>query len=108
MCARYRSNLELCPKVGDGRSGGLGSLFDPVFEFNPLNDLGHAVSAVEFQPFFLRAVHQFEHHREAGFAAEAAFGFAGSVAHGGESAFDRVGGADVFPMLGWVVTTGPR
>ena len=51
-------------------------MFDPVFEFNPLNDLGHAVGSVEFQPFFLSTHHQFERHRKAGFPAKAAFGFA--------------------------------
>ena len=34
----------------------------------------------------------------------ASLGFHGSLPHGGEGAFDGVGGADVFPMLGGEIT----
>ena len=75
-------------------------MLDPVLEFNRFNDLRHSVCAVEFAPFTLRSHHQFERHGKASFAAEASFGFAGSVSDRGKGAFDWIGGADVLPVFG--------
>ncbi len=73
---------------------------EAITEFNPLDDLGQTVLAVEPAPFLLRGDHQPESHGQAGFAAETSFGALRSVADGGEGAFDRVRRADVLPVFG--------
>ena len=55
---------------------------------------------VETAPAFVRALDQFEDHRERGLVRQAALRSDGAVAHGGEGAFDGVGGPLVFPVLG--------
>lgn len=63
---------------------------EPVAELNPLDDLGQAVSAVEFAPFLLRRHHQLEGHGQTGLSAEAPLGAFRSMSDGGEGALDRV------------------
>lgn len=81
-------------------------MFISVDKSNPLDDFWHAVCAVEFAPFILRRHHQLEGHSEACFTAQAAFGFACTVAHGGKGALNRVSGSDVFPVFGGKVVEG--
>lgn len=68
-----------------------------VAELNPLDDFRQAVLAVEFAPFPLRRHHEPEGHGQPGPATEASFGAFRAVPDGGEGAFDRIRGADVFP-----------
>ena len=63
---------------------------ESVAELNPLDDLGQAVPAVEFAPFFLRRHHQLERHGQTGLAAEASLGAFCAMPDGGECAFDWV------------------
>ena len=86
-------------KLVTARSGGGLKLLDAIDECNALNDLGHTVCAIELSPFALSRHHQLESHGEAGFSTEAPFGFAGTMADRGESAFDWVGGSDVLPVF---------
>src|SRR6202163_1963430 len=71
------SCTELSPNFGDGRgrSGGggcgltvgrLGDDLDPVFECHTENKFWQLVMTVETAPAFLRALDQFEDHRERG------------------------------------------
>lgn len=83
-------------------------LLDPVFELNPLNDLGQAVWPGDPPPFFLRSNHQPENDGQGGLPVQAALGFPGPVPDGGKDALDRVCGADVFPMLGREVVEGQQ
>ena len=62
-------------------------MLDAVAEFNPLNDLGQAVLSVEFAPFLLGRQHQLVGQGQCRLAAEAAFGFGGSMPDGGIGAF---------------------
>ena len=83
-------------------------MLDPVAEFNPLDDFGQAVLAIEFAPFLLGRQNQLACHRQCRLAAEAAFGPGGSVPDGGKEpapdairgALDRVRRSDVLPVLG--------
>jgi len=75
-------------------------VLDPVAEFNPLDDFGQAVLPIEFASIFLGREHQLVRHGQRGLSAEASLGFDGSVPDRGESALDRVRGADMFPVLG--------
>ena len=75
-------------------------MLDPVAEFNPLDDFGQAVLTVEFAPFLLGRQHQLVGHRQGCLAAQAAFGFGGSVPDGGGCTLDRVRRPDVLPVLG--------
>lgn len=81
-------------------------LLDPVLEFNPQDDFGHTVWSIKLSPFGLGRHHKFDSHCEAGFTAEAAFGFSGTVADSCECAFNWVGRSDVFSMLGWEIVEG--
>ena len=65
-------------------------MLDPVVEFNPLDDLGQPVLAVEFAPFLPGRQHQLVRHGQRRLSAEAALGFGGRVPDGGEGALDRV------------------
>src|SRR5207245_8059869 len=94
---------ELSPNFGDGRgrSGGggcgltvgrLGDDLDPVVECHTENEFWQLVGAVETAPAFLRGFQQFEDHRERGPVGQAALRSDRAVAHGGEGAFNGVGG----------------
>jgi len=52
---------------------------------------------------FLRALEQFEDHRERGPVRQTALRSDRVMAHSGEGAFDGFGGPQVFPVLGWEV-----
>src|SRR5947207_4827523 len=94
---------ELSPNFGDGRSrsggggcgltvGRLGDDLDPVVECHTENEFWQLVGAVETAPAFLRGFQQFEDHRERGPVGQAALRSDRAVAHGGEGAFNGVGG----------------
>src|SRR5467141_1120028 len=94
---------ELSPNFGDGRSrsggggcgltvGRLGDDLDPVVECHTKNEFWQLVGAVETAPAFLRGFQQFEDHRERGPVGQAALRSDRAVAHGGEGAFNGVGG----------------
>ena len=78
-------------------------MLDPVAEFNPLDDFGQAVLAIEFAPFLLGRLHQLMRHRQRRLAAEAAFCLGGSMPDGSKGADHRVRDPDVLPMLGWKI-----
>jgi hypothetical protein len=88
--------LKLVPVI----SGGVFHLFDPVLERHSFHDLGAVALSIQLPPFSPGAQNQFEGHGERGLSAEATPGLHGSVAHRRESALDRVGGADIHPVLG--------
>ena len=75
-------------------------MLDPVAGFNPFDDFGQPVLAVEFAPFLLGRQHQLVGHRQRRLAAEAAFGLGGSMPDGGKCALDGVRGSDVLPVFG--------
>jgi Arm DNA-binding domain len=71
----YRDELSLIFGDGRGRSGGggcgltvgrLGDDLDPVFECHTENEFWQLVMTVETAPAFLRALDEFEDHRERG------------------------------------------
>ena len=82
--------------------------FDAVSKLHTLDQLWQLVVAVETPPVFLRGVGQLEDHGEGGLVREAAFRADRPVAHGGKGAFDRVGRAQVLPMLGGKVVEGEQ
>ena len=83
-------------------------MLDPVVEFNPLDDLGQPVLAVEFTPFLPGRQHQLVRHRQRGLSVEASLGFGGRVPDGGERALDGVRGSDALPVLGGEVVEGEQ
>src|SRR6266849_6288076 len=97
------ARAELSPNFGDGRSrsggggcgltvGRLGDDLNPVVECHTKNEFWQLVGAVETAPAFLRGFQQFEDHRERGPVGQAALRSDRAVAHGGEGAFNGVGG----------------
>jgi Transposase C of IS166 homeodomain/zinc-finger binding domain of transposase IS66 len=104
-------HVELSPNFGDGgcRSGGggcgltvgrLGDDLDPVVECHTKNEFWQLVVSIETSPAFLCALKQFEDHCERGSVGQTALRPDRAVAHGGEGAFNRIGGPQVFPVLG--------
>jgi hypothetical protein len=72
--------------------GRLGEDLDPVVECHTKNEFWQLVMAIETTPAFLRALKQFEDHRERGPVRQTALRSDGAVAHSGEGAFGGVGG----------------
>ena len=64
---------------------------DSVGELYPENEFGQLVATVEAPSAFLGRLCELEDHGERGFVREASFRPDGSVADGGERAFDDVG-----------------
>src|SRR3979409_2282192 len=102
---------ELSPNFGAGRSrsggggcglavGRLGDDLDPVVECHTENEFWQLVMTVETAPAFLCALDQLEDHRERGRVGQAALRSDRAVTHGGKGAFNWVGRAQMFPMLG--------
>src|SRR5438552_17510969 len=111
--------IELSPNFGDGRSrsggggcgltvGRLGDDLDPVVECHTENEFWQLVVSVEPSPAFLCALKQFEDHCEGGRVGQAALRSDRAVAHGGEGAFNGIGGPQVFPVLGREVVEGQQ
>ena len=75
-------------------------MLDPVAGFNPFDDFGQPVLAVEFAPFLLGRQHQLVGHRQRRLAAQAALGPGGSVSDGGIGALNRVRRSEVLPVFG--------
>ena len=69
----------------------LGDDLDPIAECHTENEFWQLVVTIEPAPTFLRALDQFEDHRERGAVRQAALRSDGAVAHRGEGAFDGVG-----------------
>lgn len=80
---------------------------EAVAELNPFDDLGEAVSTVEFASFSLRRHHQLESHCQPGLPAQTPFGPRCAVPDRGEGAFDRVRRPDVLEA-NHVLKTGSR
>ena len=74
--------------------------FDSVDELYADDQLGQLVVSVEAAPTVLCRLGEFEDHGERRLVGEASLGSHGTVSHGGECAFDGVGGAQMLPMLG--------
>ena len=80
---------------GKKHSCGLGFLllFDAVDEADAGNKPAQQVVTVEAAPVFLRHANQLKDHRQGGVDRTTAFGLPRAMAHLGEGALDRVGGA---------------
>ena len=73
---------------------------DSVDEFDSLDDAGDDLGAVEEPPPFGGGFHELEDHGEARDPRAAAFRFAVTMADRGKGRFDRIGGAQMNPVLG--------
>ena len=80
--------------------------FDPVDELYTGDQLGQLVVFVEAAPAFLGGLGELEDHGERGFVGQASLRSHGSMAHGGERAFDGIAGSQVLPVLGREVVEG--
>jgi len=92
-------------------SGGSGLSFrsddlDSVGELYPEDDFGQLVVPVEAPPMFLGGLGELEYHSERSLVRKASLGAHGAVTHGRERAFDDVGRAQMFPVLGREVVEG--
>src|SRR5262245_31536034 len=109
---------ELSPIFGDGLTGqaaaffGLGgrirSDLDPILELHTQNDLWQQGVTVEAAPVPLRLLDELENHGESGLVREAALRANGAVAHGGESALDRVRRPQMLPVLDGKIVEGEQ
>ena len=73
---------------------------DAVLKPHSSDDFGEPIRSVEPAPILLCAQEQLEDHGERRLPAEAALGLFGPEPHLGTSALDRVGRAQVLPVLG--------
>ena len=80
----------------------------PVGKLHTSNNLWQLVVAVKAAPGLLRAFDQLEHHSERGPVREASLRADRPVSNGREGAFDRIRGAQVFPMFGREVVEGEQ
>ena len=100
----YRQILVTAGRSGGGGYGLMVSRFgadlDPVVECHTENEFWQLVVAIETAPAFLRTLEQLEDHRKRRPVGQASLRSDRAVAHGGEGAFDGVGGPQVFPVLG--------
>ena len=78
------------------RSNGL----DSVGELYTEDEFRQLVVTVETTPAFLGGLGELEDHRQRGLVRETSLRTHGAVTHGGERAFDDVGRAQMFPVLG--------
>ena len=79
-----------------------------IYEFDAANDLGELVRSIEFSPFSLGALAQFEDHGHRRLARQAALGPVGAQTNRGERAFDRVGRSNMLPVLGGEVVESQK
>ena len=79
---------------------------DSVGELYTENDFRQLVMTIETAPAFLGSLGELEDHRERGLVRKTSLGAHGAVTHGGERAFDDVGRAQMFPVLGRKVVEG--
>ena len=73
---------------------------DSVLKPHASDDFGEPIGSIEPAPFLTRAQEQLEDRGERRLPAEAALGLFGPEPHRGTSALDRVGRAQVVPVLG--------
>ena len=79
---------------------------DSVGELYSEDDFRQVIVTVE-APAFLGGRSEVEYHRERrGLIRKTSLGAHGAVTHGGERAFDNVGRAQMFPVLGREVVEG--
>jgi hypothetical protein len=70
------------------------------------DDFPEQFVASQSSPFLFGVLGQFEDHGQAGDSGAAAFGFLCPQPHRGEGGFDRIGGADVYPVFGRKLVEG--
>src|SRR6476620_11265381 len=90
------ANVWLRPSRSGGGGCGLtvgrfGDDLDPVVECHTENEFWPLVVAIETTPAFLRALEQFEDHRERRPVGQAPLRSDRAVAHGSEGAFNGIG-----------------
>ena len=79
-----------------------------ILEDNSLQHHLDLVSATDAAPALLGLLDQLEGQAEEGGSCDAVARARGAMAHGGEGRFDRVGGAQMRPMLGREVVEGEQ
>src|SRR3981189_2326060 len=75
-------------------------------EFYAEDDFRQLVVTIEATPAFLGGLGELEDHRERSLIRKTSLRAHGAVTHGGERAFDDVGRAQVFPVLGRELVKG--
>ena len=81
---------------------------DSVVELYTHDDLGQLVVTAQTIPTFLGGLCELEDHGKRGLVREASLRSGRSMADGGERALDRVGRAQVLPVLGGEVVEGEQ
>ena len=97
--------------VTEGSGGGLSlrsNDLNSVGELYTEDDFRQLVIAVETAPAFLGGLGELEDHGERSLVRKASLGAHGAVTHGRERAFDDVGRAQMFPVLGGEVVEGEQ
>ena len=79
---------------------------DSVEELFTQDDFRQLVVTIEATPAFFGGLGELEDHRERGLIRKTSLRAHGAVTHGGERAFDNVGRAQMFPVLGREVVEG--
>ena len=79
---------------------------DSVGEFYAEDDFRQLVVTIGATPAFLGGLGELEDHRERSLIRKTSLRAHGAVTHGGERAFDDVGRAQVFPVLGRELVKG--
>ena len=79
---------------------------DSVEELCTEDDFRQLVVTIEATPAFLDGLGELEDHGERGLIRKTSLRAHRAVTHGGERAFDNVGRAQMFPVLGREVVEG--
>ena len=81
---------------------------DAILETNLSHHLGQKPEAAQLAPTLFRRQRQLEHQAQQGIAGHAVLGPNRTVADCGKGGFDRVGGANMQPVLGRKVVKGQQ
>ena len=74
-----------------------------VFELYPFNHLAQLPEPPQPSPPFLGTLSELEHHAQHSIAAQTPFGSPGAMSNRRKRRFNRIGGPNALPVLGWKI-----
>lgn len=79
-----------------------------IFEDDAVHELGNALNAAYPAPGLLGLLYELEGQTQEGCARDTVLRPVGAVSHGREGRLDRIGRAQMHPVLGWEVIEGEQ